>query len=88
MRTSDKARVQTLNVIEEEADRHRIGCSIYTAIARKLKGQSYNVHSTRDNEQSRSDNKPVPHVKMLKREKEPDIQERLHIWNQTQSEEP
>ncbi len=88
MRTSERARIQTLQIVQKAADKHRIGCSIYMHLAEKLKGDSYDIHQTSNNERhSHSHNVyAAPFVSMLKREKEPDIAKRLQIWSQLQSE--
>ena len=86
MRVSDRSRAQTLQIVEQAADKYRIGSSIYMHLAAKLRGESYNVHQTSNNERHSHGVNAAPHVKMLKREKEPDIAERLRVWSQIQSE--
>lgn len=86
MRVSDRSRLQTLQIIEHAADQHRIGSSIYMHLAEKLKSDTYNVHQTVNNERHSHGITAALHVNMLKREKEPDIAERLHAWSEIQSE--
>ena len=84
MRTCDGALSQTLKILEQEADRHRIGCSMYAHVVVKLKTFSNDPNQSGQDKDSRHDNPCTTHVKMLKREKEPDTAERLRIWEQTQ----
>jgi hypothetical protein len=86
MRVSDRSRLQTLQIIEHAADQHRIGSSMYMHLAEKLKSDTYNVHQTVNNERHSHGITAALHVNMLKREKEPDIAERLHAWSEIQSE--
>ncbi len=86
MRVSDRSRLQTLQIIEHAADQHRIGSSIYMHLAEKLKSDTYNVHQTVNNERHSHGITAALHVNMLKREKEPDIAERLRAWSEIQSE--
>jgi len=84
MRVSDRSRLQTLQIIEHAADQHRIGSSMYMHLAEK--SDTYNVHQTVNNERHSHGITAALHVNMLKREKEPDIAERLHAWSEIQSE--
>lgn len=83
---SDRSRLQTLQIIEHAADQHRIGSSMYMHLAEKLKSDAYNVHQTINNERHSHGITAAPHVKLLKREKEPDIEQRLCAWSEIQSE--
>ncbi|DBA79142.1 TPA: hypothetical protein ACH3X1_008979 [Trebouxia sp. C0004] len=76
---------ETLQIIEHAADRHRIGSSIYMHLAEKLKSDTYYVHQTINNERHSHGITAALHVKILKREKEPDIAQRLRAWSEIQS---
>ncbi|KAL0034588.1 hypothetical protein WJX79_009374 [Trebouxia sp. C0005] len=60
--------------------------SIYMNLAEKLKSDTYNVHQTINNERHSHGVSAAPYVKLLKREKEPDIAQRLRAWSERQSE--
>ena len=83
MRTCKGALSQTLKILELEADKHRIGCSMYTHVVQKLKLLSEDVHQSGQGKGPCQQHTSITHVKMLKRQKEPDIAERLRIWEQT-----
>lgn len=86
MRTSDRARAQTLHIVQQAADKHRIGCSIYMHLAEKLKGDAFEIHQAANNQNHTHGANSAPHIDMLKREKEPNIAERLRVWAEIQSE--
>ena len=85
MRVSDRSRLQTLQIIEHAADQHRIGSSMYMHLAEKLKGDTYKVHQTINNERHSHGISAAPHVVLLRREKEPNIAQRLRAWSEIQS---
>ena len=82
---SNKSRTQTLQILEQAADRHRIGSCMYMHAAEKLKGGTYSVHDLLDNPKKHGQTaSSIPHIKLLKRITEPDISERLRIWSEEQ----
>ena len=85
MRVSNRSRLQTLQIIEHAADQHRIGSSMYMHLAEKLKGDTYKVHQTINNESHSHGISAAPHVVLLRREKEPNIAQRLRAWSEIQS---
>ena len=86
MRMSDRSRAQTLQILEQAADRHRIGSCIYMHAAQKLRGDTYTVHELSGNAKHNQTTKAVPHAKLLNRITEPDISERLRLWSEQQPE--
>lgn len=84
---SNRSRAQTLQILEQAADRHRIGSCMYMHAAEKLKGDAYSVHDLLQNPRKHSQTAScIPHIKLLKRITEPDISERLRIWSEEQKE--
>lgn len=86
MRMSDRSRAQTLRILEQAADKHRIGSCIYTHAAQKLRGDTYNVHASAGNAKHNHTAGLLPHAKLLNRITEPDISERLRLWSEQLSE--
>ena len=87
LRMSNKSRAQTLQILEQAADRHRIGSCMYMHAAEKLKGGTYIVHDLLQNPKKHSQTpSSMPHIKLLKRITEPDISERLRTWSEEQKE--
>ena len=84
---STKSCAQTLQILEQAADRHRIGSCMYMHAAGKLKGDTYSVHDLLGNPKKHGQTaNSIPHIKLLKRITEPDISERLRIWSDEQKE--
>ena len=81
---SNRSRAQTLQILEQAADRHRIGSCMYMHAAEKLKGDTYSVHDLLANAKHGQTGSSVPHMKLLKRITEPDISDRLRIWSEEQ----
>ena len=85
LRVSDRGRAQTLQMLEQAADKHRIGSCIYMHAAENLKSDTYKVHDLLRNSKHSHGITSCPHMKLLKRITEPDISERLRIWTDEQS---
>lgn len=83
LRMSNKSRAQTLQILEQAADRHRIGSCMYMHAAEKLKSNMYHVHDLM-NAQHSQHTTSVPHIKLLERITEPDITARLRMWSEEQ----
>lgn len=84
---SNKSRDQTLQILEQAADRHRIGSCMYMYAAEKLKGDAYSVHDLLNNPKKHGQAaRYIPHIKLLKRITEPDISERLRVWSEERKE--
>lgn len=82
---SNKSCAQTLHILEQAADTHRIGSCMYMHAVEKLKGDIYSVHGLLEQPRKHSQiASPIPHIKLLKRITEPGISERLHIWYEEQ----
>lgn len=78
---SNKSRAQTLQILEQAADRYRICSCMYMHAAEKLKSDMYHVHDLLANAKY-SQTTAVPHLKLLERITEPDISARLHMWSE------
>lgn len=82
---SNKSCAQTLQILEQAADTHRIGSCMYMHAVEKLKGDTYSVHDLLEQPKKHTRiASSVPHIKLLKRITEPDISERLRIWSEEQ----
>ena len=81
---SNKSRAQTLQILEQAADRHRIGSCMYMHAAEKLKSDTYEVHDLPGNAKHTQTTTSVPHIKLLDRITEPDITARLRMWSEEQ----
>lgn len=84
LRVSNKSRAQTLQILEQAADRHRIGSCMYMHAAKKLKSDAYHVHDLMGNAKHSQRTTSVPHIKLLARITEPDITARLRMWSEEQ----
>ena len=73
-RTSDKNRLQTLQAMENMADKHRMGCNIYTQVAEKLNLELCQPFQDLKRSMHVA---TIPHVRLLQRITEPSLPERI-----------